>query len=267
MSVLFDASTMSEGRGNRIFNHTVAAGDPALFVWVGTGKGTSLTVLSITQNGVALTQVHRVAFGNDAIVELWKRPAPDTGLQQIFVDVVGNPKVVVAVAMSFTGADQVDPVGAFNSATGENSPATVGVVSAADEFCADMYAEIEGPEANVGAGQTERQRNTDTGPEPQVASSTEPGAAGTVTMSWQTDTEWAIIALSVKAAAAGATYFPGFRVQGEGDLALTDVGTHSLRIRRSGVTRGLELVSTADPNASRIRVRTPSGTMAIRKFT
>lgn len=67
--------------------------------------------------------------------------------------------------------------------------------------------------------------------------------------------------------AVSATYYPGLKVQGEGDLALTDVGAHPLRVRKGGITYGLELVATADPNASRIRVRTSSGTMAIRKYT
>ncbi len=64
----------------------------------------------------------------------------------------------------------------------------------------------------------------------------------------------------------GATYYLGFRVQGEGDLALTDVGSHPLRVRKGGATYGLELVATGDPNASRIRVRHGT-TLAIRKYT
>ena len=62
-------------------------------------------------------------------------------------------------------------------------------------------------------------------------------------------------------------YYHGLKVQGEGELAICDVGTNPLRIRKGGVTYGLELVATDDPNASRIRVETGAGIKAIRKYT
>jgi len=65
----------------------------------------------------------------------------------------------------------------------------------------------------------------------------------------------------------GVTYYHGLKVQGEGELALCDVGSHPLRIRKGGTTYGLELVATDDPNASRIRVKTGVGIRAIRKYT
>lgn len=66
---------------------------------------------------------------------------------------------------------------------------------------------------------------------------------------------------------AGEGYYHGLKVQGEGELALCDVGSHPLRIRKGGTTYGIELVATGDPNASRIRIKTPSGIKAIRKYT
>jgi len=73
--------------------------------------------------------------------------------------------------------------------------------------------------------------------------------------------------ISILTPVGGATYFLGMKVQGEGDLALTDIGLHPLRVRKGGVTYGLELVPTGDLNASRIRVRHGGTTLAIRKFT
>lgn len=64
-----------------------------------------------------------------------------------------------------------------------------------------------------------------------------------------------------------ADYYHGLKVQGVGELALCDVGTHPLRIRKGGVTYGIELVATDDPNASAVRIRTPAGVRAIRKYT
>ncbi len=65
----------------------------------------------------------------------------------------------------------------------------------------------------------------------------------------------------------GVTYIPGFRVQGEGDLALRAAAGQALRVRKGDTTYGLELVTTGDPNASRVRIKTPAGTRAIRKYT
>jgi len=62
-------------------------------------------------------------------------------------------------------------------------------------------------------------------------------------------------------------YYHGFTVQGVGELALCDVGSHPLRVRNGGVTYGLELVDTSDPNASSVRIKLSSGIKAIREYT
>lgn len=67
--------------------------------------------------------------------------------------------------------------------------------------------------------------------------------------------------------AGGATYYHGLKVQGVGELALTDVGNNPLRIRKGGVTYGIEMVDNSDPNASPIRIKTSGGVKAIRKYT
>jgi len=62
-------------------------------------------------------------------------------------------------------------------------------------------------------------------------------------------------------------YYHGLKVQGEGELALCDVGSNPLRIRKGDTTYGIELVPTDDPNASAVRIQTSSGTKAIRRYT
>ena len=65
----------------------------------------------------------------------------------------------------------------------------------------------------------------------------------------------------------GVGYYHGLIVQSEGELALCDVGSHPLRIRKGGVTYGIELVAVDDPNASKVRIKTGVGVKAIRKYT
>ncbi len=66
---------------------------------------------------------------------------------------------------------------------------------------------------------------------------------------------------------APPAYYHGLKVQGVGELALCDVGSHPLRVRKGGTTYGVELVETGDPNASKIRIKTSVGIKAIRKYT
>lgn len=63
------------------------------------------------------------------------------------------------------------------------------------------------------------------------------------------------------------TYYHGLKIQGEDELALCDVGTHPLRTCKGGTVYAIELVAVDDPNASRIRIKTPAGVKAIRKYT
>lgn len=62
-------------------------------------------------------------------------------------------------------------------------------------------------------------------------------------------------------------YYHGLKVQGIGELALCDVGNHPLRIRKGGVTYGIELVDISDSNASPLRIKTSAGIKALRKYT
>ena len=66
---------------------------------------------------------------------------------------------------------------------------------------------------------------------------------------------------------AASAYYHGLKVQGVGEVALCNVGAHPLRIRKGGTTYGIEFVATGDPNASAIRIKTPSGVKAIRNYT
>uniref|UniRef100_A0A6M3M546 Putative pectate lyase n=1 Tax=viral metagenome TaxID=1070528 RepID=A0A6M3M546_9ZZZZ len=79
--------------------------------------------------------------------------------------------------------------------------------------------------------------------------------------------EWVANTIAVRPVGTGPTYYHGLKIQGVGELALCDVGTHPLRIRKGGTTYGVELVATADGNASKVRIQTPTGVKALRKYT
>lgn len=60
--------------------------------------------------------------------------------------------------------------------------------------------------------------------------------------------------------------YHGLRVQSVGELVLCDVGNCPLRIRKGGITYGIALVDTSDPDASAIRIKTGAGIKAIKKY-
>ena len=196
VDVAFDAATLSEGTGTQTFNHTITGSAPALLVFVSSGKGTAPDVTGITYAGNALTFVRQDSNGTLAQTEVWKLAAPPTGTNSVVVTVTGSPDPVFAVAMSFTGADQSDPVSNHGGATGASDPATVTITSATGEMVADNYAETEEGGVSAGAGQTQRWLSSSV--EPHGRGSTEPGATS-VTMSWPgIGTDWAISAVSIK---------------------------------------------------------------------
>ena len=60
----------------------------------------------------------------------------------------------------------------------------------------------------------------------------------------------------------------GLRAQGVSETVTIDCEdppVSPLRVQKGGTTYGIGVVDTTDPNASRIRVQTPSGVKALRK--
>lgn len=64
-----------------------------------------------------------------------------------------------------------------------------------------------------------------------------------------------------------AAYYHGLSVQGVGEIALADVGSHPLRIYGGETIYGIPLVEVSDPDASAIRIRTLTGIKALRKYS
>ncbi|MFN2374958.1 MAG: hypothetical protein ABR538_00350, partial [Candidatus Binatia bacterium] len=182
----FASSTNSEADPFS-FSHTTAGVDRLLTVCVAVEN--NVAVSGITFNGVALTQFFSLNSGGDLRVELWRLVNPPVATANVVVNMAEGKKVV-AGALSFTGVDQTTPidipaVSASNSATGPN----VSVASAVDDMVADCLGTKKNPTTapTVGALQTSRW-NREQGGSIRGTGSTEPGAAGNVTMSWTVPT-------------------------------------------------------------------------------
>lgn len=163
----------------------------------------SRPVSSVTFKGVPLT--FRGARNNDdnkARVELWYLVAPPTGSGNIVVTRTGGDETI-AGALSLTGVNQTDPLGAFASAASTGSGSTnpsLALAGAAGQLVVD--AVVTNGETVLTAGPNQTQRHSrDYDNEMDGAGSTEPGAAS-VTMSWSKTAaaEWALAAVAVNPA-------------------------------------------------------------------
>jgi len=136
--------------------------------------------------------------------------APPTGTYNVVITFSAPlRRAATAGVMTFTGVHQTTPLGTFASDFRQapliTDPPTVNVTSAANELVFDTVACETCTSHTVGAGQTQRWNLIETSGYPQTlgAGSTEPGAAGSVTMSWTQGTadHWAIGGVSIKPAA------------------------------------------------------------------
>jgi hypothetical protein len=174
----------------------------------------------VTYNSVALTQKF-VATQTDTIENKasgWFLIAPATTAHNIVVSWAASEAEVCAEGISFTGVDQITPLGTAATANAGTGQPTVNVSSASGEIVVDSL-KCGQPTITEGAGQTLANKEENINFSSSGGVSTEAGA-GTVTMSWTMGTggygdKWAIGGVGVKPVSAG-TFAPPF-----GDPAYT----------------------------------------------
>ena len=142
-------------------NHTTLAGaDRLLLVGVSFGANLGETVDSITYNGDSLILAGEIdhADGDKARVEVWYLVAPDVGTDlDLDITYTGdNHSGVTYGVVSFTGVDQLSPLGGFFAAQGNsNSPSVTSTSADGDLVLGVVAAHNNDAEFTPGAGQTE----------------------------------------------------------------------------------------------------------------
>lgn len=209
---VFDAvSSLRDGSGTATvsWSHTCSGSDRALIVSV--FFDASLTVSTVTYNGVALTRIGGISDGTNK-VDQWKLSNPASGANTVAVT-TGGGFGIIGAAISFTGAHQTTAslTGTQATATGSNSSTiSVNVGSASDEIVVDAAGFSADPTLTVGDSQTERWKRGFNEPDNfNFVGSTEAGAA-TVTMSWTTSAgvNWLTCGVSVKPVITLQTVIP-----------------------------------------------------------
>ena len=181
-------------------SHTASGADRLMLVGVSLNPNAGETVTSVTYNGTPLTFVGFANWSNDTRAEIWQLVAPAIGTHDVVINFSAPLSYgSVAGVMTFTGVNQVTPLGTFVAASGSSAgPATVNVSSATNQLVFDTVGCETCTSLTVGAGQTQRWNLFMDDGNVMGAASTEPGAA-TVTMSWTLGTAdyWAIGAVPI----------------------------------------------------------------------
>ncbi len=202
-----------------------------------TYEGRSLTLKGVTRNGSIATS------------EIWYLVAPPLGAGTVKVR-LSTPRTIVAGAISFKGAHQSLPLGAYSGSAGNTNSVTSTVASARGEIVIDSLSLkwASGRTATANPGQTQKwSRAANDGRSGIIGGvSTAPGA-GSVRMGWTFNAAdiWAHGLVAVEPASSGGS------ARSEGELAVDastsaassgNVSSLSWSHRSSGADRLLVVV-------------------------
>jgi uncharacterized repeat protein (TIGR01451 family) len=194
----------SGGASTLSWPHTVGSGQNRVLIVGTSNRDGNKTVTSVTYGVSSLTRIgYQNGPGNTARMELWYLLAPASGTADIVVTWNGS-NAVAAGAVSFTGVDQATPLGAFASAQGNTSSASVAVSSATGDVVIDTIAATGDAVSLTAGGSQTVQWNVGSGTaggDVRAAGSTKPGASS-VTMSWTlgASKQWGLGAVALHAA-------------------------------------------------------------------
>lgn len=213
--ITFDAAAntggLTSGATTYTWNHTVGIGsDRGLLISLHWFNGTTLTVSSITYNGVAMSLVASRADSVIDTVALYYLRAPATGTNTISVTFSAGPGFFIGGSASFFGLDQntaTSAVEATASAIGTTATSSVNLttVSVGAYYFASCFDDPTGASGTITAtdGQTETYNFTNAGGE-DAEGYKGPFAPNTShTPAWSltsTGPQWVIVTASLKPA-------------------------------------------------------------------
>lgn len=194
--------TASNGEGSAAVSHTVTGTNRLILVGISFGKNNGDSVSSVQHNGSNFTFVG-AEDNPDSItsrVEIWSMVAPTVGTMDVVVNFSGTSHEGAAIGVtSFTGVDQVNPLGAFGSSGGVTGAPSTNVSSGDNELVFGVVSIHDSSDRVVteGAGQTEEWELFEGSV--NAAGTLEDGAASVVT-SWTspTDQKWVAAGISIK---------------------------------------------------------------------
>lgn len=198
--------------GTTTVSHTCTGSNLALIVSIAmwNNGGTAAGCSGVTYNGTAMTKVTgsgQNSSGGKFYTEQWYLIAPSTGANNIVATVGGACDKLGVAGVSFTGADQTNPIDVNTTASGTGSSVTASLTTtAASEYLVDAACRLSANTATSNSG-TSVLNDGAVGAAMAVQYASA-ASSGSNSMSWTYPAgadEWAYSVLAVKAAAAGTT--------------------------------------------------------------
>lgn len=207
-------TTSSQNSGTSMsFSHTVSGDNRVLLVALAYRAATNPTAeaTSVTYNGDALTQLDR-SQNTDRSTELWYLTAPDVGSNTVSITMSADPEAMVGTAVSYTGVNQVDPVGTAAGNTGSSTSPSVTVTTSGDETVVGVHSYYPNGGANSLSVDSPGTETWDvTSPDNNIGSSGAEQDASTTstTINWTATQSftWASSAVPLNPAANLETYY------------------------------------------------------------
>ena len=143
---LVDAVSSGTTNGASLtLSHTTSGAADLMLVGVSINNENLETVSSITYDGASLTRVgfvnHQGSGGDDSRVEIWKLVPPPAGTADVVITFSADLRfAAVAGVVTFTGVDQVNPLGTFAATYGDTNSPSLAVPSAPDELVLGVVA-------------------------------------------------------------------------------------------------------------------------------
>lgn len=127
------------------FSHTSSGSNRLMLVGVSINNDNLETVSSVTYNGMTAQSLgsvdHQGSRGDDARVEIWGLVEPAQGSHDVVVTFSASlRRYAVVGVVTFTGVNQIDPVGAFVPTYGDTSSPALTVPSAPNELVVGVVA-------------------------------------------------------------------------------------------------------------------------------
>jgi hypothetical protein len=140
--VLVDAVSSGTTTTSSIrISHTTSGANRLMLVGVSINNDTNETVFSVTYNNETLSYVNSVMQSDDARVEMWMLINPPIGTYDVIVTFNKDLKRhAIAGVITFTGVDQINPLGIFAGNNDTSNSASVTVESAPDELVLGVFA-------------------------------------------------------------------------------------------------------------------------------
>jgi hypothetical protein len=210
--IAFDAqSSCAAGNGSSFtWSHTVGSGnDRLLLVGLSLAPRQNQKVQSVTYNGQPLSQVAFRNNSNESRVEVWQMIAPASGTHNVVATMTAATAAeTVCGATSWTGVDQLDPIGSVVEAKGTSALAAANIPVTSGDVVLDVLAASGDTSATAGTGQAGHWNGAVTAAVRGAGS--DKSGSGTVNMSWSlaSSAKWVLIAVGINPASNGATPTP-----------------------------------------------------------